>query len=131
MLANPGGLVDTICRRANIRSVPRKDLQPATRFDLAIERFKLPEVWDAAHELPCLTLARALRLTMLLGKERNTRFEPAARRFLERFLREEQPSVEAILKTVDGLNALGDPLTGLDAWAGLLDLSEQIERRRL
>jgi len=68
---------------------------------------------------------------MLLGKERHPRFEPAALRFLERFIREETPSVEAIMKTANGLAHLGDALGWMDAWEGLRDLSEQIDRRRL
>lgn len=110
--------------------MPRREFHPAKRFDLAFENFRLPEAWDAANELPVITLSRALRLTMLLGKERHPRFEVAARRFLERFIREEKPSVEALEKTTNGLANLGDALVWMEAWAGLLNLSEQIDRRR-
>ncbi len=66
---------------------------------------------------------------MLLGKEGHKRFEPAARRFLERFIREDAPTVEQVKKVADALNSINGYLE-LIAWGALMDLAEQLERRR-
>jgi len=111
--------------------MPRKEKSPAIRFDGAIEEERLPEAWDAANELPMLGLGRALRLTMLVAKDHHRRFEPTARRFLERFIREEKPSIEQVKKVADGLNEIyrAHPLIAIDAWQGMRGLAEQLERR--
>jgi hypothetical protein len=112
--------------------VPRKEKSDPARLDGALEEGLVPEAWDAAKGMAVVPLGRALWLTMLLAKDNHPQFEPVSRRFLERFLREEKPSTEAVYKTAYGLHELhrASPLLEMAAWKGLMDLVDQIERRR-
>jgi hypothetical protein len=109
--------------------VPRKEAHPVARFDDAFEHLRLPEAWDAAQEIELVSLPRALKLTMLLGKEGHRRFQPAARRFLERFIREDAPRVDQLVQVIQALDAINGHLQ-MPAWDGLLDLADQLEQRR-
>jgi hypothetical protein len=65
-----------------------------TRFKRAIERRNLWGAEDAACELPKLTLREALQLVHLYGERGSPKYERAALRWIERYLFEEEPTLE-------------------------------------
>jgi hypothetical protein len=73
------------------------------RFRRAIERRALWMAEDAARELPKLTLEEALQLVHLYGERGSPKFEPAARRWLVRYLTEGRPGVRDIAGVAAGL----------------------------
>jgi hypothetical protein len=66
------------------------------RFRRAIERRALWLAEDAARELPNLSLQDALQLVHLYAERRSPKFEPAARRWLIRYLSEGTPSLRDV-----------------------------------
>jgi hypothetical protein len=68
------------------------------RFRRAIERRALWMAEDAARELPNLSLQDALQLVHLYGERGSPKFEPAARRWLVRYLTEGTPSIGDVAK---------------------------------
>jgi hypothetical protein len=70
------------------------------RFKRAIERRNLWGAEDAARELPKLTLEEARLLVELYGERGSPKYERAALRWLERFLFEEEPSLERFASVV-------------------------------
>lgn len=95
-------------------------------FDQAIANGKLSSAWFHAVELPHLSLDRALRLTMLMGVEESRGFEKAGRRFLIRFIRECEPSLEQVKRVADALNEVSeDNFDRPHALRCLDDLAEQ------
>jgi len=58
---------------------------------------------DAARELPNISLADALQLVHLYAERGSPKFEPAARRWLVRYLSEGTPSVRDIAKVAASL----------------------------
>lgn len=83
---------------------------PLPRFRAAIERGSLIQAEAAARELGGLELDDALRLLLLLHRERDERYERAAVRFLGRVL-SEYPGVGFTLADtlLDGLSELDGP----------------------
>ena len=73
------------------------------RFRRAIERRALWLAEDAARELPNLSLQDALQLVHLYGDRESPKFEPAARRWLVRYLTEGTPSLKDIAKVTASL----------------------------
>ena len=63
------------------------------RFQRTIERWALWLAEDAARELPNLSLPDALQLVHLYAERGSPKFEPAARRWLVRYLTEGTPSL--------------------------------------
>lgn len=59
---------------------------------------------DAARELPNPSLADALLLVHLFAERGSPKFEPAARRWLVRYLTEETPSLHAAAKVTASLS---------------------------
>jgi hypothetical protein len=80
------------------------------RFRAAIERGSLIQAEAAARELGGLGLDDALRLLLLLRRERDGRYERAAVRFLGRVL-SERPGIGFTLADtlLDGLSELDGP----------------------
>jgi hypothetical protein len=76
------------------------------RFRRAIERRALWMAEDAARELPDLTLGDALQLVHLYAERRSPKFEPAARRWLVRYLTEGTPSMRDVAKVTASLAKL-------------------------
>jgi hypothetical protein len=68
------------------------------RFRREIERRALWLAEDAARELPNLALVDALQLVHLYAERGSPRFEPAARRWLVRYLTEGTPSLKDVAK---------------------------------
>jgi hypothetical protein len=68
------------------------------RFRRAIERGALWMAEDAARELPNLPLEDALQLVHLYAEKGSPKFEPAARRWLVRYLTEGTPSLGDVAK---------------------------------
>jgi hypothetical protein len=68
------------------------------RFRRAIERRALWLAEDAARELPNLPLQDALQLVHLYAERASPKFEPAARRWLVRYLTEGTPGIEDVAK---------------------------------
>jgi hypothetical protein len=66
------------------------------RFRRAIERRALWMAEDAAPELPSLSLEDALQLIHLYAQHESPKFEPAARRWLVRYLTEDTPSLHDV-----------------------------------
>jgi hypothetical protein len=58
---------------------------------------------DAARELPNLSLEDALQLVRLYAEQDSPKFEPAARRWLIRYLSEGTPSVKDVAKVTASL----------------------------
>jgi hypothetical protein len=64
------------------------------RFRRAIARRALWLAEDAARELPNLSLQDALQLVYLYAERASPKFEPAAMRWLERYLTEGTPRLK-------------------------------------
>jgi hypothetical protein len=73
------------------------------RFRRAIERRALWAAEDAARELPNLPLEDALQLVHLYAERGSPKFEPAARRWLARYLDESSPTLENFAKVATSL----------------------------
>lgn len=73
------------------------------RFRRAIQRRALWLAEGAARELPNLPLEDALQLVHLYAERGSPKFEPAARRWLVRYLTEGTPSMREIAKVTANL----------------------------
>jgi hypothetical protein len=73
------------------------------RFRRAIERRALWMAEDAARELPNLPLEDALQLVHLYFERGSPKAEPAARRWLVRYLSEGTPSLRDVAKVTASL----------------------------
>ena len=105
------------------------------RFRRAIERRALWMAEDAARELPNLPLEDALQLVHLYFERGSPKAEPAARRWLVRYLSEGTPSLRDVAKFTatscvararSGRASLGLPMVG---GPSALDLWQRIEER--
>ena len=76
------------------------------RFRRAIERRALWAAEDAARELPSLSLEDALQLVHLYAERESPKFEPAARRWLVRYLTEGSPGLLDIAQVTASLASL-------------------------
>jgi hypothetical protein len=76
------------------------------RFRRAIERRALWLAEDAARELPNLSLADALQLVHLYAERGSPKFEPAARRWLVRYLSDGTPSLRDVARVTESLAEL-------------------------
>jgi hypothetical protein len=86
------------------------DAHAHVRFRRAIERRALWLAEDAARELPNLSLPEALQLVHLYAERGSPKFEPAARRWLVRYLTEGTPGLQDVAKVTASL-AECDPQT--------------------
>lgn len=79
--------------------------QPSARarFRRAIERRALWMAEDAARELPNLALEDALQLVHLYAERGSPKFEPAARRWLVRYLTDGTPSLKDVARVTASL----------------------------
>ena len=77
----------------NIRSVTAQP-NAHVRFRRAIERRALWLAEDAARELPNLSLSDALQLIHLYAERGSPKYEKAARRWLERYITEQSPTLQ-------------------------------------
>ena len=75
------------------------------RFRRAIERRALWLAEDAARELPNLPLEDALQLVHLYFERGSPKAEPAARRWLVRYLIEGTPSLRDVAKVTASLTS--------------------------
>jgi hypothetical protein len=80
----------------------------SVRFRRAIERRALWLAEDAARELPNLPLEDALQLVYLYAERGSPKFERAALRWLERYLREAEPSLVQFARLASALAKRGD-----------------------
>jgi hypothetical protein len=71
----------------------RSDRQAYARFRGALDHGHLWAAEDAARELHTVSLDDALRLVELYAIEDSPKFEPAARRWLGRYLEERSPTL--------------------------------------
>ncbi len=100
-------------------------------FDKAIEEGRLDAAWRNASSVTHLTLDRALRLTVLMSQEKGSGAERLARRFIERFMREYDPSLRLIGMVVEALRSSSrDGHMGEDARIELRELADRMQRRR-
>lgn len=79
---------------------------PYARFRRAIDAGQALKAIGAAHELPKLSLEDALQLCLLLASSGDSRYEPAARRWLQRFVVENTPSLEQVVMAGAALSEL-------------------------
>ena len=79
------------------------EANPQVRFRRAIERRALWAAEDAARELPNLRLEDALQLVRLYAEQDSRKFEPAARRWLVRYLTEGSPGLLDIAQVTANL----------------------------
>ena len=86
------------------------------RFRRAIERRALWMAEDAARELPNLPLEDALQLVHLYFERGSPKAEPAARRWLVRYLSEGTPSLRDVAKVTASLGERELEAGGLN-WA--------------
>ena len=86
------------------------DAHAHARVRRAIERRALWLAEDAARELPNLSLPEALQLVHLYAERGSPKFEPAARRWLVRYLTEGTPGLQDVAKVTASL-AECDPQT--------------------
>jgi hypothetical protein len=89
------------CEHTFLTAQPRAHV----RFRRAIERRALWLAEDAARELPNLPLEDALKLVYLYAEKESPKFEPAARRWLVRYLSEGTPSLVDVAKVTTSLTA--------------------------
>jgi hypothetical protein len=82
------------------------------RFRRAIERRTLWMAEDAARELPNLPLEDALQLVHLYFERGSPKAEPAARRWLVRYLRESTPSLRDVARVAASLASAGSRRPG-------------------
>jgi hypothetical protein len=86
-----------------------------------------------AQELKQVGLDRALALTLLLGRQNDTRYLRAASRFLVRLIADVEPSMLNLKKIVDALDVVGRvrlmPDVTEAADAALEDLGHQLRDR--
>ncbi|MGH3136535.1 MAG: hypothetical protein ACRDPV_08595 [Gaiellaceae bacterium] len=82
------------------------------RFRRAVERRALWMAEDAARELPNLALEDALQLVHLYAERGSPKFEPAARRWLVRYLTEGSPSLRDVAKVTASLAGSASSRTG-------------------
>jgi hypothetical protein len=80
------------------------------RFRRAIERRALWMAEDAARELPNLPLEDALQLVHLYAERGSPKFEPAARRWLVRYLTEGTPGLRDVAKVATSLAKRSDAI---------------------
>jgi hypothetical protein len=78
------------------------------RFNRAIERRALWAAEDAARELPNLSLEDALQLVRLYADRGSPKFERAALRWLERYLAEGTPRLQAFARVTASLAKLDE-----------------------
>ena len=84
------------------------EAHPHVRFCRAIERRALWMAEDAARELPNLPLEDALQLVHLYFERGSPKAEPAARRWLVRYLTEGTPSMREVAKVMSSLARRGE-----------------------
>jgi hypothetical protein len=119
---------------ANICSMGEAGTKPLFDLDYALEKGNLSSAWFAATEAGYVKLEQALKLTMLMGINESPGYDRAARKFLVRFIREVEPTMEQVRKVAHALEELhwvneivytrGEG----PEWA-LKDLARQIEER--
>jgi hypothetical protein len=84
-----------------------------------------------ALELTHLTLDRALRLTVLMSEEKGPGAERLGRRFLIRFIREHQPSMQLVGMVAEALRSSSrDGHMGEDARTELRNLADRMQQKR-
>ena len=79
------------------------EAQAHVRFRRAIERRALWAAEDAAREMQQLSLEDALQLVHLYAERGSPKFEPAARRWLVRYLTEGSPGLRDVAKIAASL----------------------------
>jgi hypothetical protein len=100
-------------------------------FDRAIAEKRLDAAWANAIRVPHLSLDRALRLTILMAEEESPGFEPAARRFLARFMKEHKPSLGLVCMVVEALRRLEHPTLCFQARDQLEELAKRMAEQDL
>lgn len=107
---------------------------PLYDLDKALASRNLPAAWFAAAEQGAVFLDQFLLITLLLAEDNSARFEPAARKFLLRFIREIKPRVDQIKTVAYALETVGDLDTFAPdrerANAAMIDLARQLRERR-
>lgn len=103
------------------------------RFNQAIKNKNVDAGWCLAQRFPNgLPLDQALELTILLGELGDRRLDPAARRFLVRFIEELKPTLDQVKRVADALHNLvmttDLPALQEEAVRALEDLAGQLRR---
>jgi len=106
---------------------------PYVDLDKALDAEDLAHAWQGAHERRGgVKNSQALRLTMLIALKEDKDYEAAVRRFMVRFIRDENPDPEQIRKVAHALEELVKtkeaPIPGTPEHA-LLDLVRRLEER--
>lgn len=78
------------------------------QLNRAIQAGQLRKAMDLATEMPRVPLRAALQICFLLAEADDHRFEPAARRWLQRFSAEAHPSLHEVLIAGAALAELGE-----------------------
>ncbi len=96
---------------------------PYARFQRALRLGHLDQIRDAAAELPQVDLVDALHVCLLMGAQRDARYERAATRWLARFALERQGvTLSDVRAAVAALDALpDDPVWARRALAALCE----------
>jgi hypothetical protein len=96
---------------------------PYARFQRALRLGHLDQIRDAAAELPQVDLVDALQVCLLMGAQRDARYDRAATRWLARFALERQGvTLDDVRAAVAALDALPrDPVWARRALGTLCD----------
>jgi hypothetical protein len=99
-------------------------------LDEQVERGDLQAAILSACHIPVVDLERAAKLMILAAEQEMPIYPAMARRWLVRFIREEEPSLKAVIKVADALNEMQTFIERHEAKAALLNLGRQIRERR-
>jgi hypothetical protein len=90
--------------------VTRPSKRAAELFEQAINKQRFDMAWAHATDMAHVSLAQALRLTVLAGELEDPKFPRLARRFLVRFIREQAPTLDQVKRVADALDCIADDL---------------------
>jgi hypothetical protein len=99
-------------------------------LDRQVERGDLQAAVLSACHIPVVDLERAAKLMILAAEQEMPIYPAMARRWLVRFLREEEPKLKDIVKVADMLNEMQTFIERPEAKEYLLDLGKQVRERR-
>jgi hypothetical protein len=84
----------------------------------------------SAFHIPVVDLERAAKLMVLAAEQEMPSYPAMARRWLVRFVREEEPELKDVIKVADALNEMQTFIERPEAKEALLSLAKQIRERR-
>jgi hypothetical protein len=105
-------------------------MSPQHWFDAAIERGDLKAAHSWAIEMPIVDLERALQLTILVGEQEMPGYPRFARRWLVRFIREQEPSFDLVIEVIRALKEIPVFIERDEAKHELLEVGRMIGKQK-